>query len=300
MDAVARPQDPRERAILPPEGVPLTFRVALVGDRIAAVLLDGAILVAAVFVLVLMLLFLDDFSLTGWSAAFLGLAIFALRNGYFVAFEHAWRGQTPGKRVFGLMVMDAGGGPLTSEAIWARNLTREVECFLPLVVLANPALMSGGPAAVRLAAVAWLLVLMLLPLFNRDHRRVGDLLAGTLVVEAPHATLLPDLAHAEGIARTTIGHFTRAELDVYGVYELQVLEDLLRRESPGSEALATVAHSIRTRLGRADPGAWAPELRAPHDFLTAFYRAQRAQLERDLLLGQVRRRKQERRPERRA
>ena len=42
-----------------------------------------------------------------------------------------WRGITPGKRVFGLRVIDRGGGALRADAVIARNLMREIEVFLP-------------------------------------------------------------------------------------------------------------------------------------------------------------------------
>jgi uncharacterized RDD family membrane protein YckC len=289
---VAAVRDPRERDVLPPEGVPLTFRVGRVGDRVAAVLLD-----AAIMVLVLLLCAWLLFSLggsDGWASGALLLALFVLRNGYFVFFEHVWHGQTPGKRAFGLMVMDAAGAPLRSEAIWARNLTREVESFLPLVVLVDPGLLvSGGPGLVRVSAVVWVLLLLLLPLFNRDRRRAGDFVAGTLVVEAPRVALLPDLARTRQAAAPA-APFTREELDQYGVYELHVLEELLRLEAPHSEQVQVVALTIRRKLGREAPEDWPPELRAPHAFLTAFYRAQRARLEQDLLLGKARAKKRDR------
>jgi uncharacterized RDD family membrane protein YckC len=299
VSTAAAARDPRDRYVLPPEGMPLTFRVGRVGDRVAAALLDLAILVLSFLLLAWLLVSLGLDAGDGWLSGALMLVLFVLRNGYFVFFEHVWHGQTPGKRAFGLMVMDAAGAPLSSEAIWARNLTREVESFLPLVVLVQPGLLvSGGPGFVRIAAVLWVLLLLLLPLFNRDRRRAGDFVAGTLVVEAPRVALLPDLAGTRDTAAPT-APFTREELSQYGVYELQVLEELLRLESPHSEQLDVVARTIRRKLGREAPEDWPPELRPPHVFLTAFYRAQRARLEQDLLLGKARANKREGRAPRR-
>jgi len=66
-------------------------------------------------------------------------------------------------------------------------------------------------------------VLALLPLWNRQRLRIGDLVAGTMVVQTPAGALLDEVgADADAVA------FTPAQLDVYGVYELQVLEGLLR------------------------------------------------------------------------
>ena len=52
---------------------------------------------------------------------------FVLRNLYFIHFELAWQGSTPGKYFTGLRVIERHGGELTPAAIVARNLTREVE-----------------------------------------------------------------------------------------------------------------------------------------------------------------------------
>jgi uncharacterized RDD family membrane protein YckC len=181
------------------------------------------------------------------------LAVFLVRTFYFTFFELSWQGQTPGKRRLRLRAVDARGGPLTAEAIIARNLTREVELFLPLVALFAPeALFGGAPGWARLAALAWMLAFGLLPLFNRDRLRVGDLIAGTVVVRTPDAVLLEDLSSAR--AREELG-FTDAQIDVYGVYELQVLEDVLRGRGLAGhdEAVRTVAGKIREKIGWTGP-----------------------------------------------
>ena len=71
--------------------------------------------------------------------------------------------------------------------------------------------------------------------------------------------------------------FTDAQLDVYGVYELQVLEDVLRRAD--ASAMETVAQRIRHKI------RWERRDEPPEPFLRAFYAALRARLEQRLLLG---------------
>src|SRR3546814_13992649 len=61
--------------------------------------------------------------------------------------------------------------------------------------------------------------------FNRDRMRKGDLIAGTWVVMATRARLDRDIA-ADEAAQAII--FDDAELAVYGIYELQELERVLR------------------------------------------------------------------------
>ena len=278
------------REVLTPEGVPLTLTLADRGDRAAAFLIDALILAAAAVLLVLLASYGSGASIEegGWAMPFVLLALFFLRNFYFLFFEVRWRGQTPGKRALKIRVVDRQGGPLTTDALAARNLVREVEVFLPLaVILAPEMLWAGAPGWARLAASAWALVLALLPLFNRDRLRAGDLVGGTMVVRAPQAVLLPDLGGevaARAARAETRYAFSPAQLEHYGIYELQVLERVLR-EQEGSltrhQALETVCETIKRKIGW-DPDRWQVE---PEGFLREFYAAQRAQLERKMLFG---------------
>lgn len=272
----------RRIAVVTPEAVPLQLTVAGAGDRLAALLLDQLFVTLGVLVLAIPLVALAIRGALGGDVVFaaLVLAVFLARNAYFPFFELAWQGRTPGKRILGIRVVDRHGGALGAEAVIARNLTREIEIFLPLTAaVGGEALFPGAPGLARLVAVAWLLLFGLLPLFNRDRLRVGDLLAGTVVVLQPELRLLPDLsARAEPSAIA----FTPEQLDAYGVYELQVLEDVLRASGPGrAEMLETVATKIRARIG------W--DGREPvEEFLDRYYAALRARLEGRLLLGKRR------------
>lgn len=279
----------RLREVVTPEGVPLRFEVALAGDRAGAFLLDLLAVAALVLTVAVPLGVLAARDRIPGDVASAGaiLAVFLVRTFYFPFFELAWKGQTPGKRRLHLRVVDGGGGPLSAEAVIVRNLTRELELFLPIVGLFAPVLLfPGAPGWARLLPLAWMLLFGLLPLFNRDRLRVGDLVAGTVVIRTPQAVLLEDLAAAgprEAVA------FTEAQLDAYGAYELQVLERVLRlAPGPGqAEAIAAVASSIRARTG------WTGEA-ADRTFLEAYYAALRARLERRLLLGRRRASKHDR------
>jgi uncharacterized RDD family membrane protein YckC len=294
--------------VVTPEGVALPFEVAAAGDRVAAFLIDLAVIVAATLAvwLTAAALALAQAAAVGLSAAL--LASFFLRNGYFIASEIHWSGSTLGKRRLGLRVISRDGGPLTAEAVFARNLTRDLELFLPLTALAAPQLLAGGaPLWARWSAVAWLVVFAVVPLVNRERLRCGDLVAGTLVVRAPRAVLLPDLAGAEAAtAATGTGagsllatpaaaeafRFTRQQLDVYGIAELQVLEDLLRRYEQGSldfDVLREVTIKINNKIGWPEGLAEVQVL----PFLQAFYRAQRHRLEQKMLFGHRQERKRD-------
>ena len=79
---------------------------------------------------------------------------------YFYVFEITW-GRTPGKFLMGLEVLDVSGMRCTAAQIFVRTLTRLVEV--------NPVLMGGVPAALAIVT-------------SKKHQRLGDLMAGTVVV----------------------------------------------------------------------------------------------------------------------
>ncbi|MGD0193035.1 MAG: RDD family protein [Rhizomicrobium sp.] len=266
----------RVRELVTPEGVDLRLVLPDAGERVAAFMLDIAIIVGSLIgVTILIVLFA---AATSWSpaevlATLWILVFFFLRNFYFVAFELRPRAATPGKRALGLRVAMRNGGPITAEAIFARNAMRELELFLPLSFLFASG--SGIDAWITLMGIIWCAVFVLFPLFNRDRLRVGDLVAGTWVVRAPRRVLDSDLAGEDG---PTI-EFTAAALEAYGIKELNVLEDVLRQKDPA--VVRAVAERIRAKIGVT---ANEPDL----EFLQAYYTALRAHLEGRLLFGRRR------------
>jgi uncharacterized membrane protein SpoIIM required for sporulation len=94
-----------------------------------------------------------------WVTAVFIIGQFLILWGYFVAFEALWDGQTPGKRVLGLRVVRNGGGGVDLGASAARNLVRFVD-FLPF-----------GYFVGMVSVIA-----------NARNQRLGDLVAGTIVV----------------------------------------------------------------------------------------------------------------------
>jgi len=280
----------RTHQVTTPEGVPLRFAVAEPGDRAGAFLLDALAIMAAALAIIVPLGWLAAVNALSSDVVLAGLvlALFLLRTFYFSFFELLWQGQTPGKRRLRLRAVDARGGPLTAESVLTRNLTRELEVFLPTVALFAPdSLFAGAPLAMRLLSLVWMALFGLLPLFNRDRLRVGDLVAGTIVIRQPETVLLDDLTAAGDKSAVA---FTTAQLEVYGEYELQVLESVLRGEgTPGNaEAVRVVAERIRAKIG------WEGPARDDRGFLSAFYSALRAHLERSLLFGRRRAHKHDR------
>ena len=273
----------QKRQIVTPEGVPVTVEVADYGERLAAFMIDFVIwtlLTLAIYIPVLSLIGRVGGSLIAISIAlFLG---FLIRNLYFIYFELAWQGATPGKRIMGLRVIERNGGPLLASAVIARNLTREVEMFLPLGIL-----LAGGRSAngmidwSTLFIAIWLLFFAALPVTNRDRMRGGDLIAGTMVISMPRRALLSDLV--EGAMQFT---FTPQQLQAYGAFELQVLEELLRRphQADSMQVLEEVCDKIRRKIGWTAPVPRRDVVAFLHDF----YAAERAYLEREQLYGKAR------------
>ena len=154
-----------------PEQVMLDYEIAGVGSRVLAALADWAVVLVMVLATALTLgLFRGQ---SRWAAA-LGIAvIYGILWGYFTLFEGLWQGQTPGKWWLGIRVIrDTGHGITLSDAA-ARNL------LLPIDVV--------GMVGVILIAV------------HPKGRRLGDLIAGTVVVRdrpmlVPAAGASPDAA----------------------------------------------------------------------------------------------------------
>jgi len=279
------------REIVTPEGLPLRFEVAAAADRVGAFLFDALIIVLATFVVLIPLLLGRFSGGSDWLVAVAFLAAFAIRHGYFVWFETRRQGSTPGKRRARLRVIDRAGGALTAEAVFARNLTREIEVMLPLMLLLAPqALLPEAPGWGIVLGCAWIVVIGALPLLNRDRLRVGDLVAGTLVVRSPEVVLLKDLSAAPEEERRARLSFTSAQLGVYGIFELQVLEDILRSETRDRAGMEAVCQRIQRKIGWEPGGTRVPA----EQFLRDFYDAQRSHLEGRLLMGERRERKAER------
>jgi hypothetical protein len=113
---------------------------------------------------------------------------------------------------------------------------------------------------------------------------LGDVVAGTLVVVKPKAALLNDLALDNAPAQYV---FDQRQLDIYGRFELQTLESVLRDtiKTPAQhEEVKKVARTIAKRIGFIDPAVETD----PRGFLMAFYREQRERLESRQLFGEVR------------
>lgn len=163
--------------VLTTEKVPFTYRVAGLGSRFLAWLVDMFLIMG-----------LDVMGALAGSVLFigrpgLGQAVmivwqFVLMWGYFLFFEWLWQGQTPGKALLGIRVIQWRGTAMNFFQATIRNLLRVVDS-LPVPVPLGPGLLGFVVAAC-----------------SREHRRLGDLAADTLVVHVER-NVQPILALAD-------------------------------------------------------------------------------------------------------
>src|SRR5438093_1779028 len=151
-----------------PEGIVFPLWLAGPVTRLLAWAIDlGCI--SALMVVVSVIVSLLNLISAEIAFAVMFLAYFAVSIGYGIATEWLWRGQTLGKRLLKLRVMDEQGFRLRFSQIVIRNLLRFVDC-LPVFYLV------GGLAC----------------LLSRRAQRLGDFAANTIVVRTPKI-LEPDL-----------------------------------------------------------------------------------------------------------
>ena len=156
-----------------PELVVLTYSVAGIGSRVLAGLTDLVICAGVLVVVVIAIVMLGGgFSLAfdrgaSWGVAALILAQFAVLWGYYVLFEGLMDGQTPGKRLHRLRVVRDGGYSVTFGVSAVRNLVR---------------MLDMQPGVFYLVGLSSLF-------FTKRGRRLGDLVAGTIVVREDIRTI---------------------------------------------------------------------------------------------------------------
>jgi uncharacterized RDD family membrane protein YckC len=199
--------------VLTTEKVPFSYRVAGLGSRFLAWLFDllimGALLFMGVMVGAVLMI-----GRPGLGLAVIFVCQFVVMWGYFVFFEWLWHGQTPGKRVLGIRVIQWSGTAITFYQAALRNLLRVADS-LPVPLPAGPGLVGFVVAAC-----------------NREQRRLGDLAADTLVVHVErHARPVLALPDARAEADRQRQALLRQRLSQLDREQKQTLLDLcLRRD----------------------------------------------------------------------
>ncbi|WP_217586320.1 RDD family protein [Lentibacillus saliphilus] len=149
-----------------PEFVSLQFDLAGLGSRAAALIIDQLILYIVTLLLLIPSLFVigaDVFIDSLWPVAILFIVLFVINYGYFFIAEYFYAGRTVGKRLMGIRVIQENGHSITLLSSFIRNLIRLID-----------ALPTG-----------YFIGIMMIFL-HPQHKRLGDLAAGTIVVHERH------------------------------------------------------------------------------------------------------------------
>ncbi|HTC95194.1 MAG TPA: RDD family protein [Terriglobales bacterium] len=217
-----------------PEQIPLEFSLAGVGSRALALMLDMLImLLIGIVVGVIGALVIGGLSsylpwASNWAGAIMLIFIFLLQWGYFAISEILMKGQTFGKRQLDLRVIKDSGAPITAYEAIGRNLLRVIDSL--------PFLYGVGILAVML---------------NKQNKRLGDMVAGTVVVhERPLADLQPAFTPLTSTL-TPESPSSAYNTSRLSVDELQLIETFLQRryEMPPQLRIQT-AFQIADRVGR--------------------------------------------------
>jgi uncharacterized RDD family membrane protein YckC len=148
-----------------PELVDIEMPVAGIGSRFIAILIDyliwgaGLIVLIVIASIVLPAMHAFDHVTENWAAAIFIFLFFLLYWGYFTLFEAFWDGRTPGKRVARIRVIQKSGRAIGFFESMTRNFIRIID-QIPFIY---------GVGVICIFA-------------TRQHQRLGDLAAGTLVV----------------------------------------------------------------------------------------------------------------------
>ena len=230
-----RNTDTEDLTLATPERVALKLPVAGVGHRVLAYLVDVSLLFFAWSALYFACSLSVDVlgvvrALDGTGRALAALGLFATQWAWWSACEVGFGGQTPGKRLLGIRVVRRDGAPVGWVESVLRNLLRVVD-FLPAFYATGLLAMLSG----------------------REARRLGDLVAGTVLVRTGSVDLSGYLALAPTGERE--GATSRAQLDAD---ELELLLHFRERKhwlTPASrEALALrLAALVARRLPPAAP-----------------------------------------------
>jgi uncharacterized RDD family membrane protein YckC len=157
--------DSDQLSIDTPELVAIEMPLAGIGSRFIALLVDYIIWAAGFLVLALataiFLPAIHAFSHLSeqWATAIAVFITFLINWGYFTLFEAFWNGRTPGKRVAKIRVIQRSGRAIGLFESMARNLVRYVDQIPFFYAVGVIAMFS-----------------------TKQHQRLGDLVAGTLVV----------------------------------------------------------------------------------------------------------------------
>ena len=229
----------REILVVTPENIEIEYELAGIGSRFLANLLDsflqaaiylGLWIVVGIIALIVSLttsvfsralgVFFGEIQL-----AFALIAGFVILWGYFIWFETVWNGQTPGKRQLGLRVIRDGGYPINIFAAIVRNLIRVMDGMpLAALLLLGIGYFGKDPLVAAMGGLC-ILIPVLCMLLSQRYQRLGDFVAGTMVVKqrAPRVPTLEALAPPPRVLPEHLAAYALADIGRQ-VYEMTVPE----------------------------------------------------------------------------
>lgn len=156
-----------QMSIKTPEYVSLQFQLAGLGSRAAAFIIDQLILMAVnILVLIVLVLVTTGMSslvffnqMNSLPLAVTIVVLFIINGGYFFVFEFFSGGRTIGKKTLGIRVIQENGHSITLLSSFIRNFLRIIDSL---------------PVSYFLGFV--------MMFFHSKHKRIGDIVAGTIVV----------------------------------------------------------------------------------------------------------------------
>ncbi|MEH2143573.1 RDD family protein [Nostoc sp.] len=240
-----------------PESVELEFTLAGIGNRAWALLIDyhvlAVILVGFFIAWSIISVQLGDFwvdifgtAATLWLIAIAFLASFIIYVGYFVFFETLWFGQTPGKRFAKIRVVRDDGRLIGLQQATLRALLR--------------------PFDETLFIGAFLIML------GRREKRLGDLAAGTIVIQAQTPTASATLTISEQAKVLNQQLLEIADLSQLLPDDFAVIREYLQRRGAMSlKARASLSLKLAEQVQTIINLEKLPEAVTPDVFLEAIY-----------------------------
>ncbi|MEA5508164.1 RDD family protein [Crocosphaera sp. UHCC 0190] len=248
-----------------PENVELDFTLAGIGNRALALIIDYSILsiVQIFYLLILIILpnlisniianFIQDIAaIQTWIIAIFLLIFFVTNTGYFAFFETLWQGQTPGKRFAKIRVIRDDGRPIGLQQATLRALLRPLDDILFIGVL--------------------------LIIFSESEKRIGDWLAGTLVIQEESEKSSANFLISEE-AKTLVSYINNtANLTKLSPENFAVIREYLqRREAMLLQAKHELSRKLAYQVKDIIQLAEIPEGTTANHFLEAVYLAYQQQ-----------------------
>ncbi len=230
--------------VVTPENVTVTYELAGIGSRGLAIMLDTVL--EGIIVLIVLL--------AGTGVAYISQSVMVRITGmvilwvvlvfiwviYPIIFEIVWDGRTPGKRLAGLRVIREGGYPINGTSAIIRNLARFID-FLPIFYGVGIITMFVQP----------------------EYKRLGDIIAGTIVIREPVAGEILLAAREEPIEEDlAVGLPDIRNLDRLTSEDYQALRSFVQRQGQ-------LKPPIQERLAGQILQALSPKLDIPTEPLSA-------------------------------